>query len=121
MPREREQEPRCRTIQSQAERRDRGQTEKSWRLFEGIVTFLYGLMRKSKIEWMTTEDPVMNTLTARLTSLELQPQIWQSGPTGDANPPGGSLDSPCEGSTTEVNATPPEPMKTYGSPGESPG
>ena len=46
--REREQEPRCRTIQSQAERRDRGQTEKSWRLFEGIDTFLYDLMRKSK-------------------------------------------------------------------------
>jgi len=46
--REREQEPRCRTIQSQAERRDRGQTEKSWRLFEGIDTFMYDLMRKSK-------------------------------------------------------------------------
>ena len=39
--REREQEPRCRTIQSQAERRDRGQTEKSWLLFERIDTFLY--------------------------------------------------------------------------------
>ena len=48
--REREQEPRCWTIQSQAERRDRGQTEKSWLLFEGIDTFLYDLMRKSKIE-----------------------------------------------------------------------
>ena len=47
--REREQEPRCRTIQSQAERRDRGQTEESWLLFEGIDTFLYDLMRKSKI------------------------------------------------------------------------
>ena len=46
MPREREQEPRCRTIQSQAERRDRGQTEESWLLFEGIDTFLYDLMRK---------------------------------------------------------------------------
>ena len=45
-----EQEPRCRTIQSQAERRDRGQTEESWLLFEGIDTFLYDLMRKSKIE-----------------------------------------------------------------------
>ena len=56
---------------------------------------------------MTTEDPVMDTLTTRLTSLELQPQIWQSGPTGDADPPGGGLDSPSEGSTTEVNATPP--------------
>ena len=50
MPREREQEPRCRTIQSQAERRDRGQTEESWLLFEGVDTFLYDLMRKSKIE-----------------------------------------------------------------------
>jgi hypothetical protein len=47
-PREREQEPRCRTIQSQAERRDRGQTEESWLLFEGIDTSLYDLMRKSK-------------------------------------------------------------------------
>ena len=46
--REREQEPRCWTIQSQAERRDRGQTEESWLLFEGIDTFLYDLMRKSK-------------------------------------------------------------------------
>ena len=50
MPREREQEPRCWTIQSQAERGDRGQTEESWLLFEGIYTFLYDLMRKSKIE-----------------------------------------------------------------------
>jgi len=48
--REREQFPRCWTIQSQAERRDRGQTEESWLLFEGIDTFLYDLMRKSKIE-----------------------------------------------------------------------
>ena len=48
MPREREQEPRCWTFQSQTERRDRGQTEKSWLLFEGVDTFLYGLMRKSK-------------------------------------------------------------------------
>ena len=44
MPREREQEPRCWTIQSQTERRDRGQTL----LFEGVDTFLYDLMRKSK-------------------------------------------------------------------------
>ena len=43
--REREQFPRCWTIQSQAERRDRGQTEESWLLFEGIVTFLYDLTR----------------------------------------------------------------------------
>ena len=50
MPREREQEPRCWTFQSQTERRDRGQTEKSWLLFEGVDTFLYDLMRKSKIE-----------------------------------------------------------------------
>ena len=50
LPREREQEPRCWTIQSQTERRDRGQTEESWLLFEGIDTFLYDLMRKSKIE-----------------------------------------------------------------------
>ena len=42
--------PRCWTFQSQAERRDRGQTEESWLLFEGIDTFLYDLMRKSKIE-----------------------------------------------------------------------
>jgi len=48
--REREQETRSWAIQSQAERRDRGQTEKSWLLFEGIDTFLYDLMRKSKIE-----------------------------------------------------------------------
>ena len=53
MLREWEQEPRCRTIQSQAERRDRGQTEESWLLFEGIDTFLYDLMRKSK----KTETP----------------------------------------------------------------
>ena len=33
-------EPRCWAIQSQAERRDRGQTEESWVLFEGIDTFL---------------------------------------------------------------------------------
>ena len=47
--REIERIPRCWTIQSQAERRDRGQTEESWLLFEGIDTFLYDLMRKSKI------------------------------------------------------------------------
>ena len=46
---EREQEPRCWTIQSQAERRDRGQTEKSWLLFEGADTSLYDLMKKSKM------------------------------------------------------------------------
>ena len=50
MLRERERKsPRCWTTQSQAERRDRGQTEESWLLFEGIGTFLYDLMRKSKI------------------------------------------------------------------------
>ena len=70
-------------------------------------------------EPMTTEDPVMDTLTVRLTSLELQPHIWQSGPTGDADPPGRSLDSPSEGGITEVKATPPEPMETNGTPGES--
>jgi len=48
--REIEQESRYRTIQSQAERRDRGQTEKSWLLFEGIDTFLYDLTRKSKTD-----------------------------------------------------------------------
>ena len=48
MLKEREQFPRCWTIQSQAERRNRGQTEESWLLFEGIDTFLYDLMRKSK-------------------------------------------------------------------------
>ena len=48
MLKEREQDPRCWTIQSQAERRDRGLTEESWLLFEGIDTFLYDLMRKSK-------------------------------------------------------------------------
>ena len=48
MLREREQEPRCWTFQSQAERRDHGQTEESWLLFEGIDTFLYDLMRKSE-------------------------------------------------------------------------
>ena len=58
---------------------------------------------------MTTEDPAMGTLTARLASLELQPQILQSGPSGDADPPGWSLDSP-------------EPiMETNGTPGESSG
>ena len=46
--REGEQEPRCWTIQSQTERRDRGQTEESWLLFEGVDTSLYGLMSKSK-------------------------------------------------------------------------
>ena len=61
----------------------------------------------------------MDTLTARLTSLELQPQIWQSGPTGDAGPPGRSPDSPSEGGTTEGNTIPPEPMETNGTPGES--
>ena len=60
MPREREQEPRCRTIQSQAERRDRGQTEESWLLFEGIDTFLYDLMRKSKIERERAISPVLD-------------------------------------------------------------
>ena len=41
-----------------SERRDRGQTEESWLLFEGIDTFLYGLMRKSKIEIIENEtDP----------------------------------------------------------------
>ena len=59
-------------------------------------------------EPMATEDPAMDSLTARLTSLELQPQIWQSGPTGDADPPGRSLDSPSEGGITEVKANPPE-------------
>ena len=47
MLREREPEPRCWTIRSQAERRDRGQTEKSWLLFEGIDMFLYDLTRRS--------------------------------------------------------------------------
>ena len=31
-----------------AKRRDRGQTEKSWLLFEGTDTLLYALMSKSK-------------------------------------------------------------------------
>ena len=48
MLREREQEPRCRTIQSQAERRDRGQAEESWLLLEGIDMFLYDLHAKIK-------------------------------------------------------------------------
>ena len=61
MPREREQEPRCWTIQSQAERRDRGQTEESWLLFEGIDTFLYDLMRKSKIEKKTKSKSIYGT------------------------------------------------------------
>ena len=72
-------------------------------------------------EPMTTEDPVMGTLTARLTSLELQPQIWKNDPIGDANPPGRSLDSSSEGQTVEANATPPVPMETNGIPGESSG
>ena len=49
MLREREQEPRCRAIQSQADRRHRGQMEESWLLFEGADTFLQDLIRKSKI------------------------------------------------------------------------
>ena len=57
MPREREQEPRCWTIQSQTERRDRGQTEKSWLLFEGVDTSLYDLMRKSKNRKKTRATP----------------------------------------------------------------
>ena len=56
MLREREQEPRYRTIQSQSERRDRGQTEESWLLFEGIDTFLYDLMRKSKMSVNEEQD-----------------------------------------------------------------
>ena len=59
MLREREREPRCRNIQSQAER---GQTEKSWLLFEGIDTLLYDLMRKSKI-YVTLFDIVNNDTT----------------------------------------------------------
>ena len=49
--REREQEPRLPDFSepSRADR-DRGQTEESWLLFEGIDTFLYDLMRKSKID-----------------------------------------------------------------------
>jgi len=45
----REKKTRGGHIQSQAERRYRGQTEESWLLFEGIDTFLYDLTRKSKI------------------------------------------------------------------------
>ena len=61
MPREREQEPRCWTFQSQTERRDRGQTEKSWLLFEGIDTF-FVLRPNEKIEnrrvlYDLTRDP----------------------------------------------------------------
>jgi len=41
------QEPRCWAIQSQAERRDRGQC---WRLFEGIDMFLYDLLRTSRFQ-----------------------------------------------------------------------
>ena len=63
----------------------------------------------------------MDTLTARFTSLKLQPQIWQSGPTGDAGPPGRSPDSPSEGQKEIANTNPPEPMETNGSPGESSG
>ena len=70
---------------------------------------------------MTTEDPVMDTLTARFTSLELQSQIGQCDPIGDADPPGRSLDSTSEGYTAEANANPPEPIKTNGTPRESSG
>ena len=48
MPGEGEQETRCWTIQSQTERRDRGQTKKSWLFFVGTDTSLYGLMRNRK-------------------------------------------------------------------------
>ena len=72
-------------------------------------------------EPMTTGDPVMDTLTARLTSLELQPQIRQCVPTGDAGPPGRSLDSSSEGLAVIADTSPPEPMETNGTPGESSG
>ena len=70
---------------------------------------------------MTTGDPVIDTLTARLTSLELQPQTRQCVPTGDADPPGRSLDSSSEGHTVIANTNPPEPMETNGTPEESSG
>ena len=73
MLREREQEPRCWTIQSQAERRDRGQTEESWLLFEGIDTFLYDLMRKSKIETSSAEVPVRRVMPRER---EQEPRCW---------------------------------------------
>ena len=57
-------------------------------------------------EPLATEDPVMGTLTAGLTSLELQPQMWQSDPNGNADPPGRSLDSSSEGHIAEANAPP---------------
>ena len=63
----------------------------------------------------------MDTLTARPIPLELQLQIWQSDPTGDADPQGGSPDSSSEGHTAEANANPPVPMETNGIPGESSG
>ena len=47
--------------------------------------------------------------------------IWQSGPTGDADPPGRSLDSPSEGQVITASTIPPEPMETNGTPGESSG
>ena len=70
---------------------------------------------------MTTEDPVMDTLSARLTSLELQPHIWQSGRTGDVDPPERSPGSPSKGQTVIASTSPPEPMESNGTPGKSSG
>jgi hypothetical protein len=50
-------------------------------------------------------------------SLELQPKLWQSDPSGDADPPGRSLDSSSEGRTAEANANPLYPWKSMVFPG----
>ena len=63
------QEPRCWTIQSQAERRDRGQTEKSWLLFEEIDTFLYDLTRNSKIEKLVVFSTRAYVVLTKVTTL----------------------------------------------------
>ena len=81
MLREREQEPRCWTIQSQTERRDRGQTGKSWLLFEGVDTFLYDLMRKSKIEKVKAkvyEQPLKILKCDELTNIVDEVPIFSS-------------------------------------------
>ena len=70
---------------------------------------------------MATGDLVVDTLTARFTSLEFQPRIWQSDPNGDADPPERRLDSTSEGQAVKANAAPPEPIEANGFPGESSG
>ena len=86
MLREREQGPRCRTIQSQAERRDCGQTEKSLLLYEGIDTSLYALTRKSKIETQNSKQGSSFSVGGER-SRKLEARILFSADNGRASPP----------------------------------